>query len=143
MKVHDGWHNYEDYTHPGERTRLLMSYVPQGGNWRNIPPEVAYFPPTTHSQKYYRLKWNEPSITITNFRKPNITHPEKDRTITVAEAAALMGLEEDFPIYGKSLDSRQQQVANGVTQSMARFIKEHVTKALEKFRMQGYVPVLG
>lgn len=139
-KVNSQWRNFNDRTTPSERTKLLMSYVPQGGNWTNIPPEVAYFPPTTHSQRYYRLKWDEPSITITNFRKPNITHPEENRTISVAEAAALMGLEEDFPIYGSSLDSRQQQIANGVTQAMASFIKEHVTNALNKFRRMGWMP---
>ena len=139
-KVNERWKNYRDYTNPSEHTQLLMSYVPQGGNWQNIPPEVAHFPPTTHSHRYYRLKWDEPSITITNFRKPNVTHPSENRTISVAEAAALMGLEEDFPIYGSSLDSKQQQVANGVTQAMASFIKEHVTKALNRFREMGWMP---
>ena len=140
-KVTPEWHNYNDYTFPSERTKLLMSYVPQGGNWKNIPPEVAYFPPTTHSQRYYRLKWDEPSPTITNFRKPNITHPEENRIITVAEAAALMGLEKDFKVYGSTLDSRQQQVANGVTQSMASFIKEQVLNALDQLRAMGLMPV--
>ena len=141
-KVTPEWFNYDDYTTPSERTKLLMSYVPQGGNWQNIPPEVAYFPPTTHSQRYYRLKWDEPSPTITNFRKPNITHPKENRIITVAEAAALMGLEKDFKVYGSTLDSRQQQVANGVTGAMSAFIKKHVLDALDRLRADGrFVPV--
>lgn len=138
-KVTEKWKNFRDVTMPSERTKLLMSYVPQGGNWRNIPPDVAYFPEKTHSQRYYRLKWDEPSPTITNFRKPNITHPEENRILTVSEAAALMGLEEDFPIYGNSLDSRQQQVANGVTQAMARLVKETVLHALNRFRGEGLI----
>lgn len=136
-KVTEEWFNCRDYTIPGERTKQLMSYVPQGGNWRNIPPEVCYFPPTTHSQRYYRLKWDEPAPTITNFRKPNITHPEENRIISVSEAAALMGLEEDFRVYGKTLDSRQQQVSNGVTQAMAGWIRDHVLSALDKLLAEG------
>ena len=44
----------------------------------------------------------------------------------------LMGLDKDFPIYGSSLNSRQQQVGNGVTQAIGRFVKKYVLQALNR-----------
>ena len=47
---------------------------------------------------------------------------EWDRILTVSEAAALQGLDKYF-VFSGSLNSMQQQVANGVTAAIARFCK--------------------
>lgn len=58
--------------------------------------------------------------------------PVGNRILSVAEAAALMGLEKDF-IFSGSLGNKQQQVGNGVTQAIATFIKSIVKNALYKY----------
>lgn len=99
-KVDSTWFNYKDVTIPSEKTREKMSYVPQGGNWRDIPPEIGGYGPNTQSNIMRRLKMDEPSITLSNFRKSNILHPVQDRILTVSEAAAIMGLDKNFKFYG-------------------------------------------
>ena len=135
-KVDASWYNYEDVTKPKPETVLKMSYVPQGGNWKDIPEEIHKFGPSTQSNTYRRLAWNEVSPTIINWRKSLMMHPEENRILTVAEAAALMGLDKDFPIYGNTLDSKQQQVGNGVTQAIGRFVKKAILKVLDAFCLQ-------
>lgn len=130
-KVDATWFNYEDVTIPKSETEKIMSYVPQGGNWKDVPREVREFGKDTHSDIYRRLAWDEISPTIVNWRKINLTHPDKNRILTVSEAAALMGLDKDFRILGKTLNSKQQQVSNGVTQAIGRFVKKYVLEALE------------
>ena len=132
-KVDSTWENYNDVTLPRENTVKCMSYVPEGGNWKDIPSDVKKFGPSTQSNTYRRLAWDEPSPTIANWRKCILIHPKENRILTVSEAAALMGLDKNFPIFGDSLDSKQQQVANGLTQAIGRFVKKYVLNALEKY----------
>lgn len=128
-KVDSSWFNFEDVTEPSENTKKLMSYVPQGGNWKDIPKTVREFGNATQSNVYRRLAWDEPSVTLTNWRKCNLLHPVENRILSVAEACAIMGLDKDFRVFGNR-DERQQAVGNGVTQAIGRFVKEHVLKAL-------------
>ena len=103
-----------------------MSYVPQGGNWKNIPDNN--YGPATQSNLYYRLNPKKPCICLPNWRKTVITHPTEDRILSVAEAAALQGLPKTFHFLG-SLSERQQQVGNGVPYAIASAIKEAVSGA--------------
>ena len=56
------------------------------------------------------------------------------------EAAALMGLDKKFKILGKTLNSKQQQIGNGVTQAIGKFIKKYVLDALN-YNTQNIVSV--
>ena len=132
-RVNDTWFNWNDCSKPSELTLKRISFVPQGGNWKDIPKE--YQTKSKFSNMYHRLSWDKPAITLANWRKCCISHPEENRILNVSEAAALMGLDKSFRIYGNSLDSKQQQVANGVTQHMGQFIKKHIIMALDKFRL--------
>lgn len=128
-KVTSSWFNYNDVTQAKEDTRRKMSFVRPGHNYLDIP-EMAHL--DRHSNVYRRLSYDEPSVTITNWRKVNLMPPEGNRILSVAEAAAIMGLDEKFKFYG-SLDDKQQQVGNGVTQHIARFVKTIVKNALYKY----------
>lgn len=130
-KVDASWYNYSDITMPKPETAIKMSFVPEGGNWRDIPVPYNTYRKNTHSNIMRRLRWDEPSITLTNFRKSNILHPEENRTLTVAEAAAIMGLDKSFCFIG-TLAEKQQMVANGVTQAIGKLVKNTVLKALDR-----------
>lgn len=129
-KVNATWVNYNDYTIPKPETARKMAYVPQGGNWRDIPKEVFQYKEKTHSNVMRRLAWNEVAPTIANVRKDNMMPPEGNRCLSIAEAAALMGLSSDFAFYGK-LSSMQQMVANGVTNAIGKLVKNTVLNALD------------
>lgn len=125
-KVTPDWFNYADITKPSAATQAKMAQVPQGGNYKNIK-EMAHL--DRHSNVYRRLDENQPSVTITNWRKVNLTHPTENRILSVSEAASLMGLDKNFKFFG-SINDRQQQVGNGVTQAIASFAKSIIKNAL-------------
>ncbi len=41
-----------------------------------------------------------------------------------------MGLPKEFKVFGSTLNAKQQQIGNGVTQAIGRFVKKYVLQAL-------------
>lgn len=128
-KVTSEWFNYSDITKASPETQKKMAFVRPGHNYKDIP-EMRDL--DRHSNVYRRLSADEPSVTITNWRKVNLMPPEGNRILSVSEAAAIMGLDKSFKFLG-SINDRQQQVGNGVTQAIASFIKSIVKNALYGF----------
>ena len=54
---------------PKPETVVKMQYVPQGGNWKDIPKDIFSYGPHTHSDIMRRLSYDEIAPTITNVRK--------------------------------------------------------------------------
>ncbi|MBO4847232.1 MAG: DNA cytosine methyltransferase [Lachnospiraceae bacterium] len=125
-KVTSEWFNYTDITKASASTKANMNYVRPGHNYKDIPSMKDL---DRHSNVYRRLSYDEPAVTITNWRKVNLMPPEGNRVLSVAEAAALMGLDSSYKFLG-SLNDRQQQVGNGVTQAIASFVKSIVKNSL-------------
>ena len=89
-------------------------YIPQGGNWKNIPNRLMgnYADKSRcHTGIYKRLKENEPSVVIGNYRKNMLIHPTEDRGLSVREAARLQSFPDWFEFKG-TIGSQQQQVGN-------------------------------
>lgn len=107
-------------------------FIPPGGNWKNIPTSLMTNYKDTnncHSGIYRKLKWDEPSIVISNFRKNMLIHPEQDRGLSVREAARLQSFPDWYVFFG-GLGSQQQQVADavppGLAYAVALSIKEFI-----------------
>lgn len=128
-KVNSSWFNYNDITKGNIETQRKMSYVRPEHNYKDIPEMTNL---NRHSNVYRRLSETEPAVTITNWRKVNLMPPVGNRILSVSEAAAIMGLDKNFKFYG-SLNDKQQQVGNGVTQHIARFVKTIIKNALYKY----------
>ncbi len=105
-------------------------FIPPGGNWQNIP---AYLmknyknKSNCHSGIYKRLKLDEPSIVISNFRKNMLIHPEQDRGLSVREAARLQSFPDWYVFYGR-LGSQQQQVVDAVPPLLAEILGNRIMK---------------
>lgn len=116
-----------------ENSDLILErykYVPQGGNWTNIPKELMFNYKDLsrcHTGIYYRLIDCEPSIVITNYRKNMLIHPNKNRGLSVREAARLQSFPDTF-IFKGSIGFQQQQVGDAVPPLLA---KEVFLKILE------------
>lgn len=105
-------------------------YIPQGGNWRNIPDSLMtnYADKSRcHSGIYKRLKEDAPSVVISNYRKSMLIHPTQDRGLSVREAARLQSFPDDFIFQGPIM-SIQQQIGNAVPPLLAKAVFEQIIK---------------
>lgn len=125
-KVTPDWYDYDLHPAHSQETMKNMSYVKPGGNYKDIPSKANK---VHHSNFYRRLEADKPAITITHVRKECMMPPTGNRSLTVAEASALMGFDKNFRFLG-GLDDKYQQIANGVTQAIASFVKSVVKNSL-------------
>ncbi|MFI8736645.1 DNA cytosine methyltransferase [Ectopseudomonas toyotomiensis] len=100
------------------------SHIPQGGNWEDIPNHLMsnYADKSRcHTGIYRRLRADEPSVVIGNYRKNMLIHPTQNRGLSVREAARLQSFPDDFVFKG-SIGFQQQQVGNAVPPLLAKAI---------------------
>ena len=108
-----------------------MSYIPQGGNWQDIPKELGTGG-GTYSNAYRRLDLSKPSITIKHAAKAMIIHPTENRILTVRECARLQSFDDNFVLTGNGSD-QHQQLANAVPPLLGKAIAEEVYEGLKKY----------
>lgn len=118
----------------GEKTKEYFDLVPEGGNWRDLPYEVAKEAMGEKSLQagggktgfFRRLSWEGQSPTVTG--KPNrkgsaMCHPSASRPLSVRECARLQGFPDDWEIVG-SVGHQYLQIGNAVPVSLGRAIGE-------------------
>ncbi|EAJ7154647.1 DNA (cytosine-5-)-methyltransferase [Campylobacter jejuni] len=99
-----------------------MSYIKDGGNKEQIPPEIR--PKSGDIRKYIRYNSAKPSITITgDMRK--VFHYSQNRALSARELARIQSFPDDFIFYGNSIDI-QQQIGNAVAPLLAEKIANQV-----------------
>jgi DNA (cytosine-5)-methyltransferase 1 len=105
-----------------------IRYVPEGGNWRNIPfrllpSGMQRAEPHDHTKRYGRLARKGFASTLLTKCDPHwgaYIHPTQHRTISVREAARLQGFPDRFVFAGDSLGKHYMQVGNAVPVPVAR-----------------------
>ncbi len=122
-------YNHEPMRH-SEAVLNRIRHVPQGGNWKDIPPHI-YNVGGEHSNNYRRLDPNKPSITIKHATKSMIISPYFDRVITAREAARLQSFPDDFILEGTKFE-QHQQLANAVPPILGREIAKSVKEYLNE-----------
>lgn len=111
-----------------EKARERFEAIGQGENFLSLPPKMKTTyskPERTQKTIYLRLDPAKPSGTVVNVRKSMWIHPEKDRAISLREAARLQSFPDYFEFKGAK-DSQYQQVGNAVPPLLARAIADHV-----------------
>ena len=116
-----------------------MSFVPPGGNWKNIPDKY-YNVGGEHSNNYRRLDPDKPSITIKHAAKSMIIHPVHNRTVTVREVARLQSFFDSFILCGTKFE-QHQQLANAVPPLLGFEIAKHLYPAISKDKPRSSSPL--
>ncbi|MBP3631106.1 MAG: DNA cytosine methyltransferase [Clostridia bacterium] len=120
-----------DVRYPEAKVQERLSYVPQGGNWADVPEHLW---PTVrnnrHSSAYKRLLEYEPSVTIdTGNNHSNYFHPLYNRIPTVREAARLQSFPDSFVFEGNRSE-QYRQVGNAVPPLLAKAIAMRIREIL-------------
>ena len=131
------WHVVRQLS-PVNVERLKLSRP--GGNWEDIPEGLRVechrggykgFP-----NVYGRMVWDEPSGTITagctTLSKGRFGHPEKDRTISLREAALLQTFPEDYRFETPHFERACEIVGNALPCVFAEAVARTVREAIEK-----------
>lgn len=111
-------------------------FIGQGQNWRAIPDELMQNyanKKNCHSGIYRRLKPDEPSIVISNYRKNMLIHPFQDRGLSVREAARLQSFPDTFYFDG-CLMSIQQQIGNAVPPLLAKAVFGRIHEYIKEMK---------
>lgn len=132
QKMMAGRKNIENHIRrtSNELVTKRMSYIPQGGNWKDIPEELGTGG-GVHSNAYKRLDPKLPSVTIKHAAKAMIIHPTENRILTVRETARLQSFNDDFILTGSNSD-QHQQLANAVPPLLGKAIAEELLCHLKK-----------
>lgn len=105
------------------RKLYYLSFVPPGGNWRNMPIEIqkesmggSWYLKGGRSAYWRRLSFDYPSptiVTMPNHAGTSLCHPEEIRSLTVGECAAIQGFPKNWEFMG-TISEKYKQIGNAV-----------------------------
>ncbi len=131
----------EGYEYSEER-RKALSYVPPGGNWRDMPDEVAraymgsdYWTVGSgggSAMLGYRLAWDKPAPTILcqpNGKRTERCHPDDTRPLRTRENARIQSFPDEWTFTGGT-HNQYVQIGNAVPPNMAAALARALAIAL-------------
>lgn len=119
------------------RYKEIIKRVPKdGGSRDSVPPELLLPTHRKHTSSFRdsfgRLKWDEPSVTITTkFYDPStgrFVHPEQDRALTLREGARLQTFPDDYPFKGTFT-----RIARQIGEAFPPLLAEKIGKRLKEY----------
>lgn len=105
----EGIFNHEITNH-SDQTKQIISLVPDGGNYKNLPPEFRNTRKVNIA--WTRLNSQKPSLTIDTGHRHHF-HYEFDRIPTVRESARIQSFPDNFIFLGNKT-SQYRQVGNAI-----------------------------
>ena len=128
----------EGQSYPPRKSEIL-SKVPQGGYWRDLPDELqreymkkSYFLGGGKTGMARRLSWDEPSLTLTCSPAQKQTercHPEETRPLTVREYARVQTFPDDWQFSGP-ITAKYKQIGNAVPVNLSYAVGRSIVRLL-------------
>ncbi len=128
-----------------KRKREILSLVPQGGYWKDLPEEVqkeymlkSFYLSGGKTGIARRMSWNEPCLTLTCSPAQKQTercHPDETRPFTVREYARIQTFPDDWKFSG-SLNQIYKQIGNAVPVNLAYEVGRQLVKALNEYTIK-------
>jgi DNA (cytosine-5)-methyltransferase 1 len=121
VTVRDAFKNVRDVPYNNEflkvqeRTKKIISLIPEGGNFTDIPKDSQYYVKGMISHVYRRVKLDEPSKTIIAAGGGGTWgyHYPENRPLTNRERARIQSFPDDFIFEGNTTEVRRQ-IGNAV-----------------------------
>jgi len=114
-------HNHVGTDH-SEKTKKIISMVPEGGNYKNLPKKLQGTRKVNIA--WTRLDSSKPSLTIDTGHRHHF-HPWENRVPSVRESARIQSFSDNFVFLG-SKTSQYRQVGNAVPPLLAKNIAEQL-----------------
>lgn len=122
-----------------ERKKKVLSLVPPGGCWINLPVELqkeylgnSYTSGGGKRGMARRISWDEPCLTLTcspSQKQTERCHPDETRPFTVREYARIQSFPDDWSFSG-GIGSKYKQIGNAVPVELARRLGVSIIQAL-------------
>lgn len=111
--------------------KTIMSLVPAGGYWRDLPIEkqkeymkTSFFMGGGKTGMARRLSWDEPSLTLTcgpAQKQTERCHPEETRPLNVREYARIQTFPDEWQFTG-SVGAQYKQIGNAVPVNLGYYM---------------------
>lgn len=126
-KDSDAIYNHEGTIHDA-KTKKFIAMVPEGKNYRSLPPEYAGI--YKYHEALTRYHSQKPSPTINTGHRSHF-HYKWDRIPTVRESARLQSFDDKFIFFGNKTQ-QYRQVGNAVPPLLGKAIATEILKWLKK-----------
>ena len=124
-----------------EKKKKVLEMVPQGGDWRNLPEDIAkeymggsWLLGGGKTGMARRLSLDEPSLTLTcspGQKQTERCHPLETRPLSVREYARIQTFPDSWNFQG-SMSDKYKQIGNAVPVRMAEILATSIKEAIEK-----------
>lgn len=145
--LNDGEVNSEDPMHQARKlnqiNKIRIEHTPYGGSWVDWPEELILdchkkLSGKSYSSVYGRMKWEEPSPTITTqcigYGNGRFGHPVENRGISLREAAMLQTFPKNYKFFERSdnvsIVTVARQLGNAVPVRLGAVIGKSIKKHL-------------
>lgn len=132
-----------------EQKKQVMRLVPEGGDWRNLPEDVAraymkgsYNLGGGKTGMARRLSMSEPSLTLTCAPAQKQTercHPWETRPLTIREYARIQTFPDEWVFCG-SLTSKYKQIGNAVPVNLSWAIGRSLIRLFNDIHKLDLIP---
>ncbi len=122
-----------------KRKKEIMSLVPEGGNWRDLPLDIqkeymggSYYLSGGRTGMARRMSWDQPCLTLTCAPAQKQTercHPSETRPLTVREYARIQTFPDDWCFAG-NMSSKYKQIGNAVPVNLGYHVGRCVLASL-------------